>query len=89
MSSVASSIGVAVLCVCLGATQALAQKTGGILRAANSANPVSLSILEEVSIATVQPAAPIFNNLVMFDPTKPREKSRYDHSGAGGKLAVG
>lgn len=50
---------------------ALAQKQGGVLRGANSANPASLSVHEEVTIATVMPISPIFSNLVRFDPLKP------------------
>ena len=50
---------------------AMAQKQGGTLKGANSANPASLSVHEEVSIATVQPISPIFSNLVRFDPQKP------------------
>ncbi len=58
------------LAVCL-ALPAQAQKQGGTLRGANSANPASLSVHEEVSIATVMPISPIFSNLVKFDPSKP------------------
>ena len=49
-------------------TQAWAEKPGGMLRVANSANPSSLSIHEEASITTVPSIMPVFNNLVMFDP---------------------
>ena len=51
---------------------ALAQKSGGTLRAYVSANPSSLSIHEEASITTVMPAMALFNNLVLFDPAVPR-----------------
>lgn len=57
--------------VCLAGWPAHAQKQGGTLRGANSANPASLSVHEEVSIATVMPISPIFSNLVKFDPSKP------------------
>jgi len=51
---------------------ALAQKSGGILRTYDSTNPPSASVIEEVTIGTVFPFSPIFNNLVFFDQTKPR-----------------
>jgi peptide/nickel transport system substrate-binding protein len=49
-----------------------AQKPGGILRSYNSSNPPSASIIEEATIATAMSFSGIFNNLVMFDPSKPR-----------------
>jgi peptide/nickel transport system substrate-binding protein len=58
---------------CLLAVPASAQKSGGTLRGYTSANPSSLSIHEEASITTVMPAMAVFNNLVLFDPAKPRE----------------
>src|SRR5262249_20663450 len=54
-----------------GAGPAAAQKHGGTLRAYISANPSSLSILEEVSFTTVMAAGPMFNGLVVFDPMRP------------------
>jgi peptide/nickel transport system substrate-binding protein len=50
---------------------AAAQKHGGTLNVYISANPTSLSILEEVSFTTVMAAGPVFNGLVVFDPLKP------------------
>ena len=64
-------VAAAMLVICLGALPAAAQKQGGTLRVYMSANPSSLSILEEVSFTTVMAAAPIFNGLVVFDPMKP------------------
>jgi peptide/nickel transport system substrate-binding protein len=61
----------AVACVLAGTGAAWAQKSGGTLRTLLSANPTSMSIHEEASITTVMPAMPIFNNLVLFDPSKP------------------
>ena len=49
-----------------------AQKTGGILHSYNSSNPPSASILEEATIATAMSFSGIFNNLVIFDQSKPR-----------------
>jgi peptide/nickel transport system substrate-binding protein len=51
---------------------AAAQKPGGILRSYNSSNPPSASILEEATIATAMSFSGIFNNLVIFDQSKPR-----------------
>jgi peptide/nickel transport system substrate-binding protein len=56
---------------CLAAAPAAAQKHGGTLRVYISANPSSLSILEEVSFTTVMAAGPVFNGLVVFDPMQP------------------
>ena len=49
-----------------------AQKSGGTIRIYNSSNPPSASIHEEATIAAVMPFAAVFNNLVQYDPTKPR-----------------
>ena len=49
------------------ATAALAQKSGGILRAYHRDNPPSASIHEEATISTVQPFMAVFNNLVLFN----------------------
>lgn len=54
------------------AQPALAQKSGGILRTYSTTNPPSASVIEEVTIGTVFPFSPVFNNLVFFDQTKPR-----------------
>lgn len=62
---------VAALAVGAPLNLAEAQKQGGALRGANSANPASLSVHEEVTIATVMPISPVFSNLVRFDPLKP------------------
>jgi peptide/nickel transport system substrate-binding protein len=51
---------------------ASAQKSGGILRTYNSTNPPSASIVEEVTIAAAMAFSPIFNNLLIFDQSKPR-----------------
>ncbi len=48
---------------------ALAQKSGGVLRIFHRDNPVSASILEETAASTVVAFMPVFNNLVMFDPS--------------------
>lgn len=55
----------------IGGTDAFAQKSGGTLRIYNSTNPPSASILEEATIATVVPFSAVFNNLVIFDQSKP------------------
>jgi len=54
------------------AEPAAAQKSGGILRAYNSTNPPSASIIEEATIATAMSFSSVFNNLLIFDQSKPR-----------------
>lgn len=49
-----------------------AQKPGGTLRVYNTTQPPSASIHEESTIATNMPFMALFNNLVLFDPLKPR-----------------
>ena len=51
---------------------AQAQKSGGTLRIYNTSNPPSLSIHEESTIATLMPMSAVFNSLVMYDQSKPR-----------------
>ncbi len=54
------------------AEPALAQKSGGILRSYNTSNPPSASIIEEATIATAMSFSGVFNNLLIFDQSKPR-----------------
>ncbi len=58
-----------VLITCL-AVDAFAQKSGGVLRRANDENPPSASLHEEGSNIVTTPFVPVYNNLIMFDPTK-------------------
>src|SRR6202163_2871867 len=59
--------GCAALLFALGAaTDALAQKPGGVLRLSHFDSPASMSILEESTRATLQPMMGVFNNLVMY-----------------------
>ena len=51
---------------------AIAQKSGGILRSYNSSNPPSASIIEEATVATAMAFSAIFNNLMIYDQSKPR-----------------
>ena len=46
---------------------AVAQKSGGILRAGHFDSPASMSLLEESTLAVNRPMMGVFNNLVMFD----------------------
>jgi peptide/nickel transport system substrate-binding protein len=65
---------IALLCIALmTAAPAAAQKKGGTLRLYHNDNPPSASLLEESTIASVTPFAAVFNNLVIFDPTKVHE----------------
>ena len=56
----------------MAAMPAFAQKSGGVLRIYNTTQPPSASIHEESTIATNMPFMAVFNNLVRFDPEKPR-----------------
>src|SRR5262249_31319046 len=58
--------------VSLGAPQASAQKSGGVLRITHRDSPASMSIHEEGTISVVLPMMGVFNNLVMFDPHIPQ-----------------
>ena len=51
---------------------AVAQKHGGTLRIYNSTNPPSASPHEDTTIAVVMPFMAVYNNLVRYDPIKPR-----------------
>src|SRR3954468_5552873 len=63
-----------VSCIALAAVSpAAAQKKGGTLRLYHNDNPPSTSLLEESTIASVMPFSAVFNNLVVFDPSKPHE----------------
>jgi peptide/nickel transport system substrate-binding protein len=65
---------IALLCIALMTTApAAAQKKGGTLRLYHNDNPPSTSLLEESTIASVMPFAAVFNNLVVFDPSKVHE----------------
>lgn len=50
-----------------------AQKSGGILRVPHRDNPPSASLHEEATISVTIPYMSIYNNLVMFDQSKPHE----------------
>ena len=57
----------ALLAGALAGPNALAQKSGGILRIPASNSPASMSIHEESTRFAVTPAMSVFNNLVLFD----------------------
>ena len=63
---------VAAVALAIGIAPASAEKSGGTLRIYNSTQPPSASIHEELTIATNMPFMAVFNNLVRFDATKPR-----------------
>src|SRR5262249_46155270 len=60
----------AVLLACSSA--AMAQKSGGILKIYHRDNPPSASIHEEATNSTVVPFMSLFNNLVLYDQSKPQ-----------------
>ena len=51
---------------------ALAQKSGGMLKMYHRDNPPSASIHEEATNSTVVPFMSVFNNLVLYDQSKPQ-----------------
>jgi peptide/nickel transport system substrate-binding protein len=69
IAAFAALLGIALL----AATPLAAQKRGGTLRLYHNDNPPSASLLEESTIASVTPFSAVFNNLVMFDPSKVHE----------------
>jgi peptide/nickel transport system substrate-binding protein len=58
--------------IAIGAAGAAAQKQGGTLRIYHRDNPPSASLHEESTVSVTQPFMAVFNNLVLFDQTKPR-----------------
>jgi peptide/nickel transport system substrate-binding protein len=62
----------ALLMAILGATPALAQKQGGILRQYMIDSPASMSIHEEATPVATRPVMAVFNNLVLFDEHVPQ-----------------
>ena len=68
----AATFAVAVLAAMLIAvTPGAAQKQGGTLRIYHRDNPPSASLHEEATVSVTQPFMAVFNNLVLFDQTKP------------------
>ena len=62
----------ALFAIALGSHPAAAQKPGGTLRIYNSTDPPSASPHEDTTIAVVMPFMAVYNNLVRYDPIKPR-----------------
>ncbi|WP_231714819.1 ABC transporter substrate-binding protein [Enhydrobacter aerosaccus] len=54
------------------ASPVFAQKSGGILKMYHRDNPPSASIHEEATNSTVVPFMAVFNNLVLYDQSKPQ-----------------
>ena len=67
MNRAAYRLAASTVLLCLAASPALAQKSGGILRLSHFDSPASMSILEEATRAAEQPMMGVFNNLVMYD----------------------
>src|SRR5262249_26751043 len=57
----------------IAAQPVMAQKRGGTLKYYHRDNPPTASIHEEATISTVNPFMAVFNNLVLFDQSKPKE----------------
>src|SRR5262245_1434377 len=65
-------VGGLVVTLALSSSVALAQKSGGILKMYHRDNPPSASIHEEATNSTVVPFMSVFNNLVLYDQSKPQ-----------------
>jgi peptide/nickel transport system substrate-binding protein len=61
---------IAVLLAC--SSSSFAQKSGGVLKIYHRDNPPSASIHEEATNSTVVPFMSLFNNLVLYDQSKPQ-----------------
>jgi peptide/nickel transport system substrate-binding protein len=61
---------------CAPTTDALAQKSGGILRIYHRDSPASMSILEEGTIGVILPMMPVMSNLVIFDQHQPQNSDK-------------
>ena len=59
---------------------ALAQKSGGVLKMYHRDNPPSASIHEEATNSTVLPFMSLFNNLVLYDQSKPQNSPQIDRA---------
>jgi peptide/nickel transport system substrate-binding protein len=66
------TLGALLVALGLAATPAVGQKPGGTLRIYNTSNPPSASPHEDTTIAVVMPFMAVYNNLVRYDPIKPR-----------------
>ena len=68
---------------------AAAQKQGGTLRIYHRDNPPSASPHEEATVSVTQPFMAVFNNLVLFDQTKPLNSLATIVPELGRELVVG
>jgi peptide/nickel transport system substrate-binding protein len=71
VKSLVVSTVVAVLAATTAGLPAMAQKSGGTLKMIHRDNAPSGSIHEEATNSVTEPFMGVFNNLVMFDQTKP------------------
>ena len=71
LSRIAFWAAAAAACSALIAAPALAQKQGGTLRIYHRDSPPSASVHEESTVSTNLPFMAIYNNLVIYDQTKP------------------
>jgi peptide/nickel transport system substrate-binding protein len=67
-----SGLAAALAMILVATMPVAAQKQGGTLRYYHRDNPPTTSIHEEATISTVNPFMAVFNNLVLFDQSKPR-----------------
>jgi peptide/nickel transport system substrate-binding protein len=77
MQIAARMVSLAVCAVCILATPAHAQKSGGILKIYHRDSPGSLSTHEEATISAIAPAMAIFNNLVLFNQHEKQNRPEF------------
>ena len=85
--TLAAAIG-GLLMVMAAAGPTLAQKAGGILKLSHFDSPASMSILEELTRAALQPMMGVFNNLVMYDQHVAQNSLEFDRSRFGDQMGV-
>src|SRR6059058_5256308 len=70
-SRIATTAAVTLAVAAIMTVPAAAQKQGGTLKYYHRDNPPTTSIHEEATVSTVNPFMAVFNNLVLFDQSKP------------------
>ena len=68
---------IVVLAMAFGALPAFAQKSGGVLKAMLRENWHSMSIHEETTVSATVPMMPAYNNLVLYEPSRPTESAEH------------
>ena len=72
MRSPLAAAAVVAMASVLAVPDALAQKSGGTLRVTHRDSPANMSIHENGTVSVAAPIMSVFNNLVLYDQTKPQ-----------------